>query len=358
MGVGVGVDVSECDVPLYPLAWSHLLFPGHEVQLHPAFERRTVEGDVLRKKVQSITFTTKRAPSNPCTQAIQCFCRTQTPSPCPREYFSRSWSHCSLLSSPSPVLLPNSLTLQPKPATAPSWTLSTRQSSENGVNIIAGSTGSATAYDSEVHAISDTGLGTFGLAGDALKAAVGAYAGCEPNDAFVRRPTPWDDLYTKYSWPQVTTTIRAVSAEVIDQSVEPVIVAEVPLNNTSSRAATFDASANREVGNTVSRSWSNSGSFTVTQTVNYEVRFQGASGGVETSFGFSRGWGESGEESQTIVVGRRSGASVELEAGEAVYAWIRASRGAMKVRVTHLATVGGFVACNYNPRHNGHHFWA
>ena len=258
------------------------------------------------------------------------------------------------LASPSPQLVDTVA----KPATAPSWTLSTRQSSENGVNIIAGSTGSATAYGSEVHIISDTELGTFGLAGDDLKAAVGAYAGREPNDAFVRSPTPWDDLYTKYSWPQVTTTIRPVSAEVIDQSVEPVIVAEVPFNNTSSQTATFDASANQEVRNTVSTSWSNSGSFTFTQTVNYEVEFQGTGGGVETSFGFSRGWGESGEESQTIVVGLRSGASVELEPGEAVYATIRASRGAMKVRVTYLATVGGFVACNYNPTHNDHHFWA
>lgn len=245
-----------------------------------------------------------------------------------------------------------------KPVSAPLINLALRQSSESGVNIIAGNTGSATAYGTEVHTISDTDLSTFGLSGDSLKQAVGAYAGREPNDAFVRSPTPWDDLYTRYSWKQVTTTIRPISAEVIDQEVEPVIVAEVPFNNTSSQPATFDASANQEVRNTASTEWSETGSFSFGQTLKYEVEFLGTGGGGETSFGFSREWGESGEESQTIVVGVRSGVSVELEPGEVVYTTIRASRGSMLVKVTYLATVDGYIAANYDPTHNDHHFWA
>lgn len=221
-----------------------------------------------------------------------------------------------------------------------------------------GTPSSASAFGSEIHVISDTEIATFGLGEVSLKQAVGAYKGREPNDAFLRSPTPWDDLYTTYDWQQVTTTIQPVSAEVIEKTIEPVIVSTTPFNNTSSQTATFDVSARQEVRNTVTSSWEQSGSVTFGQTIKYEVKFEGIGVGGSTSLSFESGWGEGGSEAQTIVVGLSSGVQVELEPGEYVFSTIRASRGTMKVKVAYRATLSGYVACNYNPTFEDHHFWA
>lgn len=237
-----------------------------------------------------------------------------------------------------------------------------RQDGETSVDISASGSdsvaSSASAVGGEVHVISDTERATFGLGDESLKQAVGTYKGREPNDAFVRSPTPWDDLYTRYSWKQVTTTVQPIRAEVIEQKIEPAIVSTTPFNNTSSQTATFDVSARQEVRNTVTSSWSSSDSVSFGQKIKYKVGFLGTGGEGETSISFESSWGEGGSESQTIVVGLSSGVSVELEPGEYVFSTIQASRGTMKVKVTYRATLSGFVACNYDPTFEDHHFWA
>ena len=105
-------------------------------------------------------------------------------------------------------------------------------------------------------------------------------------------------------------------------------------------------------------SWSTSASISVSQTIKYNVEFLGTGVGQETSFGFELGWGIGGAQTQSVTIGSRSGVYVELEPGEGVMATLKASRGSMKVKVTYRTTLSGHVACNYNPRYDGHHFWA
>ncbi|GKX42116.1 hypothetical protein SOASR015_11500 [Pectobacterium carotovorum subsp. carotovorum] len=215
----------------------------------------------------------------------------------------------------------------------------------------------ASAIGNDIAIISDTERDTFQLNDRQLKRAVGVYFGKEPNDAYLRSPTPWGDLYKKYGWQQVSRTLRPVRTRVINQSSAPVIVMEQSFKNESSVAATFHVKISQNVQNTVKSSWSTGGKLTVGQKINYGVKFPALSIGGETSISYEQSWGIGGEKSQTVTLGTESGVQVLLQPGQEIIAELVASRGAMKVQVDYSASLSGQSAVNYNPPYKGHHFW-
>ena len=90
----------------------------------------------------------------------------------------------------------------------------------------------------------------------------------------------------------------------------------------------------------------------------YQVGFLGTGGGGSTSLSYTHSWGVGGEESKQITLGSTSGVSVTLQPGQSVLSELSASRGEMKIRVVYRAHLIGRTAVNYNPKFNGHHFYA
>lgn len=218
---------------------------------------------------------------------------------------------------------------------------------------------SAVASGSLSHVITDTERRSFTIGGDQdLKRAVGRYFEREPNDAYLKSPTPWGDLYKRYGWQQATTILVPRRAEVLGVSSKPTIIAKKTLKNQSNKKATFSTQISEQVANTVSNSWSESTRISFDQSIKYEVGFLGTGGGGETKFGFQQEFGLSHTKSQTTTVGTTTGISVDLNPGEEVIVELNASSGRMKVRITYDAYLTGATAVNYNPKHKGHHFWA
>jgi hypothetical protein len=230
------------------------------------------------------------------------------------------------------------------------------------IDIVAGNDKSSShvnASGSVQHVISDQERGTFKLSDSQLKSAVKAYFGKSPNDAYVRSPTPWDDLYKRYHWDQVQMVLAVQRAEILEITSEPTIVkTQEFVNSSKTKSATFNVAISESVQDTVSSNWSTGGTLTVGQEFEYGVEFLGAGGKGKTSISYSQSWGIGGEHSKTVTVGSESGMSVELKPQEAVEARLSASRGVMKVRITYKAHLIGSTAINYNPTYKGHHFWA
>ncbi len=229
------------------------------------------------------------------------------------------------------------------------------------VRIVAGNNlqdSSAMAQGSLVHVITDAERRTFRIGTDnELRNAAGVVQRRTPNDAFVRSPTPWGDLFITYNWQQTETFLRPVSARILEISSEPTILATQRFVNNSSVAATFEAGISQEVSNTSESNWSNSNTVSFQQSIEYGISFLGTGVTGETTLGYDRTWGVGGSESISVTVGSSSGVSVLLQPGEAVRSILRATRGAMRIRVTYEANLRGNAALNYNPTHNGHHFW-
>lgn len=229
------------------------------------------------------------------------------------------------------------------------------------LNIQAGTTqaaSSATGSGSYQEVISDSNAALFGLGDDSTnKDMVNKYFGARPDDLYLHSPTPWDDLYSRYNWPQVQTNLQFVSATVssFDDQLEAVNTAH--LVNTSKKAGTFHATSSKTVQNTTTSSWSVNNSFTIGQKFEYGVSFLGAGGKGESSLSYTHSWGEGGSESTSVTMGNSVGVDVELQPGEAVDVVVMAYAGSMTIDVVYNATLSGWLAINYGDKYNGSHFW-
>jgi hypothetical protein len=219
-------------------------------------------------------------------------------------------------------------------------------------------TSSVQATGSLWHVITDAEVGNFGLSDDALKTAVDKNFGRRPNDAYLKSPTPWNDLYKTYGWEQVTTRLDVQSAVITGLDMTPTIISSKEFVNNSGKAATFNAAISDSVTNTTENQWSSSGSVEVGQVIKYEIGFLGTGGGGETSMKYTQSWGQNKSESVATTVGSTSGVEVLLQPGEGVKAVLTANRGTLKIRVTYNVYLTGNTAINYNPTFKDHHFWA
>lgn len=209
----------------------------------------------------------------------------------------------------------------------------------------------------ESHVITDAEVAAWGLGDDALKNAVKASFGQRPDDAYLHSPTPWNDLYKTYSWPQVTTTLTVQSASVTSVDFQDTVVATRQFHNNSSVPATFTVGVTEQAAETAQTTWNNTQMVSVTQTIKYGISFLGTGGGGETAFHYEYAWAEGGSNSQTITLGTSTAATVTLQPGQSVEAELTAQRGTMTVDIVYLATLSGTTAINYGGTYKGHHFW-
>ena len=229
------------------------------------------------------------------------------------------------------------------------------------ISIVAGpdaTSSSVVASGSIQHIITDTEVNSFGIGDNALKSAINTYFGKAPNDAFLHSPTPWNDLYGTYGWPQVQTIVVAQSAEILEITSQPTIIANQTFKNNSNVKGTFNAGISQEVSDTVTDTWSTGGTLTIGQEIEYGIKFLGTGVTGTTSLSYSQSWEKGGSHETSVTVGSSSGVTVDLNPGESVLAELTASRGTMRVRVTYRAYLTGVSAVNYNPTYQGHHFWA
>ncbi|CAH0403637.1 unnamed protein product [Chilo suppressalis] len=229
------------------------------------------------------------------------------------------------------------------------------------VNVVASDNEAERAVElagNNVDIISDNERSTFQLSDSRLKDAVRANFGKRPDDAYLRSPTPWGDLYSSYDWPQVTRTLSPQKATILEVSSQPTIVLTQHFENNSTKPATFTAKIQQSVQNTVTSSWEKGGELTVGQDIEYGFDIKAVSVGGKTSFSFTSKWGESVSKSESVTVGSESGVTITLDPHQSVVAELYATRGSMRIKVDYEATLSGVTAINYSKPYQGHHFWA
>lgn len=214
-----------------------------------------------------------------------------------------------------------------------------------------------TASGQEQHIITDAERTTFNIQDASLKKAVSAYMGKAPNDAYVRSPTPWGDLYKSYNWPEVQTRFSVQSATIIGDNAVPVILNTNTFKNDSSVAAEFNCGITQKVSLTSESNWSDTSTVGVGQSIGYSIGFLGTGVSGSTSLNYTQAWQKGGSQSETLELGSSAGVNTTLQPGQAVKATLSASKGKLKVKVVYQITLSGDTAVNYNPTYKGHHFY-
>jgi hypothetical protein len=218
-------------------------------------------------------------------------------------------------------------------------------------------TSKVTASGSIADVISDEEMRSFGITENRLRDGAERHSGGRPQDVFVRSPTPWNDLYVSYKWPQVTRVFRPIRTEIIGIQSEPVIVATHYMENNSTKEGLFRAGVAQQLEDTVSNMWSQNNQLTLSQSVKYEVKMGLSSVTGESSLSYANSWGKTNTESVSKTVGSEAGVAVLLQPEQAANVSMTATRGAMTIRITYSATLTGTVACNYPKKYKGSHFW-
>ncbi|WP_312242297.1 hypothetical protein [Pantoea sp.] len=190
-----------------------------------------------------------------------------------------------------------------------------------------------------------------------LRQAIGYYFGKTPENAYLKSPTPWGDLYTTYRWEQVKRILMPVKAEILELRDVPVSLKTQTFTNNSSVEATFNVAISDTVSNATAFKWSTGGTFTIGQKFTYGVDFLAKATG-ETSVEYSQNWGIDETKTETVTFGSSSGLVVRLLPKQSVKAPLKASHGIIKSRVWYDGYLTGSVAANYNPPYKNHHFWS
>lgn len=82
-----------------------------------------------------------------------------------------------------------------------------------------GTKSAVSASGSSSRVIIDADRTTFGLDDNALNKGVELYHGEWPTDAYLRSPTPWDDLYKTYNWPQVEVVLKVIDIRITEFTI-------------------------------------------------------------------------------------------------------------------------------------------
>jgi len=213
----------------------------------------------------------------------------------------------------------------------------------------------ATASGTILEVITDDQRKKLGLTDAAVKAAVNRYFGKAPNDAYLKSPTPWGDLFKKYNWEQTSFTMTAVKATVISVKSVPSIISTQEFENKTSHLATYTASMSTQVVSSITSSWSQTTTTTIGANITAASKVTGIGGGFSMSVSNADQQGGSDTHSSTLSAG--STVQITLNPGEKAFAHLTASIGTVNVRVTYRLKPQGKVAVNYNPTFKGHHFW-
>ncbi|XP_073965878.1 U-megalopygitoxin(8)-Mo12-like [Choristoneura fumiferana] len=210
----------------------------------------------------------------------------------------------------------------------------------------------------QIDIISDKERDSFGLSDSKVKDGVKNYFGERPDDAYLRSPTPWGDLYQSNGWSQVARTLTPRSGKILSINSKPLIVMRQVFENNSTKEATFNVAITTAVDNTVSSSWSKSGELTVSQEINYGFDIELVNMGGSTTFSYTSGWGQNTEKIQSVTIGTTSALEILLKPGESVVAELHATKAVVEVEVEYEASLDGAVAVNYSDRYKDHYFWA
>ncbi len=203
---------------------------------------------------------------------------------------------------------------------------------------------SARGYGTQVHEITDKEKQTFGIEPGAVEKAIEKMFHTDA-DVVGYGATEAEKAYLKMMGRSpVSSTLVVDKAEIIGIETKPLMVMETVLDNaTSDTEATFDAGIHNEETNTVSHTWSKSDSITVSQSIQYGIKFLGTGGGGSTTLSYTHDWGSSKTETKDVTVGSSASVSVVLKPHQKKVAELWASKGTLKVRFTFKATLAGTI---------------
>ncbi|XP_073965645.1 U-megalopygitoxin(8)-Mc8-like [Choristoneura fumiferana] len=211
-----------------------------------------------------------------------------------------------------------------------------------------------THYGKDSNIITDTERESFNITDNPLTATVAAYSGTKPTNVFVKRPTPWGDLYKTYNWDEVRRETKVKQDRILPVKTQEVTLVKGRYTNNSTLNGTFVCNYEHKIENVISNNFTGKNA-SVNVTYNVDLLL-----GLEPPIHlkFVSHLANNTEITDKRTLKSDSAVIFNLKPAQSATAFLNATKVLMTVEVNYATSLSGYLAVNYNPRHEGHHFWA
>ncbi|CAB3232701.1 unnamed protein product [Arctia plantaginis] len=210
-----------------------------------------------------------------------------------------------------------------------------------------------------VSVISDKEMKIFGLSNESLKNASEVFMGKRCTNVYVKPPTPWGNVFEKYNWDVVKTTLQPLYGAVKRNSSDSVVLGvQEYVNNFGKNNMTQNVNVTLDILEEIIHNWTKGEDLGLGREIYYNINFGDESLGGTTSMIYSVPWGESLFKSRLVTVGKNSTAIVTIPPGGKVLATVTAIHHTMEIQIIYETHIDGWVFCNYENKFEGHHFYA
>ncbi|XP_050684700.1 uncharacterized protein LOC126979435 [Leptidea sinapis] len=199
--------------------------------------------------------------------------------------------------------------------------------------------------------LSENDRALFNITHEKLKQGIRKELGRYPVDVFVRDPTPYNNLYEKYNWKQVTRNVRVKNVIVYDIINENVEVKRINHINNTSRTINADVSVFVKNEVIVSTEWSQkgySGVFLFNLCINSDLQ----------KHKMNTKWKKNETISTSLKFGASKNGYVIIKPSETVIKLLMAKNTIILLKIDYATSLTGSVIANYEPVYGKYHFWA
>ncbi|KAG6463891.1 spherulin-2A-like [Manduca sexta] len=192
----------------------------------------------------------------------------------------------------------------------------------------------------------------FGISDDKLKRGVRIQLGRTPEEIFLKNPTPYGDLYTKFKWQEVKRNLRVKSAKVTEFSKENTILKTNVFINNASEAIKANAKLYKKIENTVYSLWSAEGLPVDDILYNLNITFDN---GI---LKYENKWRNNTFRNLYSSLGVSRRGEVTIAPGKEIVMELTAFKIVAVLEITYEARLIGQLIANYARVYGKYHYWA
>lgn len=200
--------------------------------------------------------------------------------------------------------------------------------------------------------ITDKEITLFNLTDDNIKRGIRIELGEAPADVFLKDPTPYDNLFEMYKWPEVKRNLHIFEARVVDIFNENVEVEACDDINSTPTPINATVGILKNVENTVSSTWSSKG--LPDDDIYYEVNINF----LRKAFKYENKWRNGSSRYVVEPFGVIKEGYVKVNPGQTVTTKLMAVKTVLLIEVDYSAKIIGSFIANYAHTYGKYHFYA
>lgn len=203
----------------------------------------------------------------------------------------------------------------------------------------------------DIKLVSDEEVILFNITNQNLNRGIRIEMGKVPDDIYLKDPTPFQDLFKEYEWPQVSRVLIIKCAKIEEFIQNNVVIKTHEHINNTTVSIQSKTDMMEVIENTVSSLWSTNG--LPKDIIHY---------GVNIDFGygiwsFDDKWRDESLKFVQLPFGATKGI-VHLQSGQTIVSKLSGNKVVMLIEIEYIATLVGNIIADYDRLYGKYHFYS